>query len=529
MSNDKRKQHNKGASGPGATGKGTPTPGGQGTPAADQPGSASAPGSSIERAAGAAGGETPAAAASSADPRTQVSPSKPGDQKSAPAAKIPESGKTASSGAPRAPDAGATANLKSRSPGRVLSLIALLLAVVAILLTLLLNYRFQSQQATVEADDRPDRALALAQQALDEAQALRPELESVQGDMGNRLSTQGNAMEALRQDLSSLGESSSAARVALQSEIDTLALAQRGLGSALDVVKDTLASGGDSNAWTLSEVGYLLEIADHRLRFQEDVSGSLQALVLAKQRLAQVNELAFAPVLQMLDETIAALRGVEPLDRSALAQRIAVLGEKAGELPLRNESRTQALKDQAAAERASLGTEVDTAKTGWWRDALSSIWAETKRLVVVRRERRDGPPLIAPDEEYFLVANLQLKLEALRLAALAGDGASYQDSLDLAQGWIERYFDTGSDAVVGVQKEIKSLQQVELHPYLPDVGRVAQAYDDVMKTRQPVRTLPGEPGPASSEQSPAEGDNTTPADGAGAPAEGSDAAAEQQS
>lgn len=403
---------------------------------------------------------------------------------------------------PKSPSGSSSAG---RPPGRGLALLALLIAVVAVLLTLLLNYRLQAQREEVAADDRADRALTTAQQALSAAESAGSSVEGVQGDLSDLLAAQGNAVDTLRQEIGKLRETASSARDALESEIQTLALAQRGLSSSLEVVKETLASGGDSNAWTLSEVGYLLEIASARLRFQEDVTGALQALVLAKQRLASVNELAFAPVLSMLDETIAALRGVDPLDRSALAERISELAATAAELPLRNESRTEALKAQAAAERASMGTEVDTSQPSWWRQALSNVWEEIKRLVVVRRERRDAPPLIGPGEEYFLAENLRLKLEAARMSALLGDGAAYQDSLNLVQRWLENYFDTGSQRVIEVQKELNELQQIELHPYLPDVGRVLNAFSDVMATRQPVRTLPSEQGPGAGTPAPTSG------------------------
>lgn len=397
---------------------------------------------------------------------------------------------------PAAPRPSTGPSSTGRPPGRGLALLALLIAVVAVLLTLLLNYRLQAQREEAAADDRAERALSTAQQALSEAESTGSEIEGVQGDFSERLAAQGNQVQAIAQEIDSLREAASSAREALESEIQTLALAQRGLSSSLDVVRETLASGGDSNAWTLSEVGYLLEIASARLRFQEDVTGALQALVLAKQRLASVNELAFAPVLTMLDETIAALRGVEPLDRSELAERISSLASTAAELPLRNEARTEALKAQAAAERASMGTEVDTSQPSWWRQALSNAWEEIKRLVVVRRERRDAPPLMGPGEEYFLAENLRLKLEAARMSALLGDGAAYQDSLNLVQRWLGNYFDSGSERVIEVQNELKEMQQIELHPYLPDVQRVLTAFNDVMATRQPVRTLPSEQGPA---------------------------------
>ena len=521
MTNDKRKQHNPGAAGPGPR-KDNPQAGGDNKPRAPEGSRAAAAGAGTSptppvepapetsadkpaepsiTAAGETGkqaGATPPTASEGEQPPTKPGPAAQEVGAAAAAAPKPKPAATASATAESARGSQQPpAASGGRPPGRGVALAALLVAVVAILLTLLLNYRMQAQQAAAEADNRADQALALARQAVDEAQGLKPGLEGVQSDLSERLATQGNALEALRQELAELHQAEATGRSALQSEIQTLALAQRGLGSSLEVVKETLASGGDRNAWTLSEVGYLLEIASHRLRFQEDVAGALQALVLARQRLAQVNELAFAPVQQMLDETVASLRGVAPLDRSALAQRIAALAAKAGELPLENESRTETLKEQAAAERAAMGTEVDTSQPGWWREALNNIWAETKRLIVVRRERRDGPPLIGPEEEYYLVQNLRLKLEAVRLAALAGDGASYQDSLALVLGWVERYFDASNERVGEVVREIKALQQVELHPYLPDVSRVLTAFNDAMAVRQPVRTLPTEPGPAS--------------------------------
>lgn len=100
------------------------------------------------------------------------------------------------------------------------------------------------------------------------------------------------------------------------------------------------------------------------------------------------------------------------------------------------------------------------------------------------------PPLIAPEEEFFLAQNLALQIEAARLAVLREDGAIFQDSLNMALEWIDSYFETGDERVAKVVDELRTLQKVELHPYVPDVSRVSRAFKEVMDTRQPLKTMP---------------------------------------
>jgi uroporphyrin-3 C-methyltransferase len=100
------------------------------------------------------------------------------------------------------------------------------------------------------------------------------------------------------------------------------------------------------------------------------------------------------------------------------------------------------------------------------------------------------PPLIAPEEEFYLAQNLALKIEVARVAALRGDGAIFQDSLNMALEWIDSYFETDDERVANVIDELRDLQKVELHPYVPDVSRVSQAFKEVMDTRQPLKTMP---------------------------------------
>lgn len=453
--------------------------------------------------------------------------------------------KSTGSGGGSKPPAPAAAGKSGGGGG--LSVVALLVAVVAVALAGYLWFQGEQQRKAAASDPRLQAAVSASEQNTKQVADLDQKLatldqklatvqdklskdleaqtqasqESVKGaqaglnllnqEVSDKLDAQSKehqaTLEATANEVSMLRNELAAARKELadqlkadidkvNGQIENMQLAQRGLNRSLDVVKETVASGGDKSAWTLSEVDYLLQIADHRLRFQEDVVGATAALVLARSQLKSVDELVFAPVQAMIDEEIAALKGVQVLDRGALVERIGTLAKEAAELPIRNEAKTAALKAKAKAEREAMGTEVDTSQPDWWEDAADSAWDEIKKLVVIRHERRQAAPLIAPEEEYFLAQNLRLRLEVARLAVMEDDGAVYQDSLGMARDWVENYFDTADDRVIAALDEIKKLQQIELQPYLPDVSRSLKTFRDIMAERKPLKTLP-EPGPES--------------------------------
>ena len=398
---------------------------------------------------------------------------------------------------------------RERHQGRGLALLALLIAVIAFGSSGYLWHQFDQAQSQAAADSR-------LQSVLDQAQKNADAVAAVESSVDKRLqeltAEQQKAAEGLSAKLGEtqqqLEAAQKSAEQSLVTRVENLQLAQRGLNESLETIREAVASGGDSNAWTLSEVGYLLQIAEHRLRFQEDPHGALAALMLARQRLGAVGELAFNPVLLLLDEEIATLRGVDKIDRTEIATKIAGLAQEVTELPVRNDMRTEAIKAKAAAERESLkdgAAEEAQSGEGWVESVAEKAWGEVKNLVVVRHERRSAPPLIAPEEGYFLAENLRLKLEAARLALLLGDGAIYHESLTMAQDWVDSYFEPTNEKVIAAKNEIKALQRVELHPYLPDISKARRAFQDVMDHRQPLRPLANEGQPAQTSEPAAEG------------------------
>ena len=295
----------------------------------------------------------------------------------------------------------------------------------------------------------------------------------------------------------------------LDTRLENLQLAQRGLLNTLEAVKAVAARGGDVNALPLSEVEYLLRMADHKLELQQNVGGAIEALRIALQRLETVGENAFLAVERMIRENIATLRAVDVPNTAALAEQISAMAQRVDELPLRVEMQMAALKEKVALEPAGLQDTAADGEAPWWEPIArlsSTAWGELKDIVVVRHERMSGPPLMAVEEEYFLRQNLRLKLETMRLSLLSGEAASFHEANETARAWTETYFNTENDKVSDLLSKLEQLKTVQLNPYIPDISATIRAFRDVMERREPIRSVlspaPADSGAATEEAQP---------------------------
>jgi len=382
-----------------------------------------------------------------------------------------------------------------------------------------LQQQFAEQRSAADALKSETGALKSQNQTQDkEEQNLRGGLDNLQQQIKNLQDShqmvqasvdtqQGNyqthrsAIQALQQDVQALTGNLQGLKDQLEKQVDerkkmlaevdnrvqNLQLAQRNLLTTLDNVKAVMARGGDVNAFPLSEVEYLLRLADYKLRFQQDVPDAIAALNEAYQRLGAVNEEIFSGVRQMIRENIASLKGVDLPDRSTLAQKIIEMESRLGALPLRNEGQIAALKEHVKPH--DVQTAPGETTQPWWERLGSLAREQFKDIVVVRRSRSNEPPLMAVQEEYFLLQNLRMELEAMRIALLSNDVPSYLESDATAQKWVKTYFDTSDSSVGEFLAELETLRNIKLKPYIPTVATTLQAFLDAMQTRKPVRSV----------------------------------------
>ncbi|MCO6441566.1 MAG: uroporphyrinogen-III C-methyltransferase [Nitrococcus mobilis] len=216
-------------------------------------------------------------------------------------------------------------------------------------------------------------------------------------------------------------------------------------------------------AWAESEAGYLAFVAKNRIRFYGDVDSALAALKKADELLADLGGESIE-ARRGIARAVDSLLKIQPPDRTKINQALYQIGERLPELPLAVGTATDEPPASAPASPAA---------AEGWRAQVGHAWEELKgslsRLVVVARDLK-VVPLVTPQERFFLHQNLTLELEAARLAALRGDQALYQKSLERAREWLGLYFDEQSAEVEDTISELGELAKKPVAVELPDIG-----------------------------------------------------------
>ena len=219
-------------------------------------------------------------------------------------------------------------------------------------------------------------------------------------------------------------------------------------------------STGARDAWLLAEAEYYMQIANAQLQLAGNPHLASLALGLADERLLQLANPALTDIRRALSLELRSLDVIEKPDTEGVTLTLASLAAVVDSLPLKQEV---ALSD--ADEEAALDPEL----TGVDR-ALASMKSAIDSAISVRRVDETVQPLIAPESQYFLRANLALQLQAARLAVLRGEETIFRQSLNDAASWLTEYFDTDSAAVRSSLQTIAEIHDSVFSVATPDIS-----------------------------------------------------------
>jgi len=244
---------------------------------------------------------------------------------------------------------------------------------------------------------------------------------------------------------------------------------------ALEALYQDLSRNRDE--WQLAEIEQVLAIASQQLQLAGNVRAALLALQLAEARLARADRPQFVPVRRALARDIERLRATPAVDLPAMSVRLDALVAAVDSLPLAFDERIERVPVKEAPAGAQGGV---LARLG------AEIWNELKQLVVVRRVGGSEPPLLPPQQAYFLRENLRLRLLNARLSLLARDEAGYREDLRVAQLWIQRYFDARSKHGVDALAQIKQLSATSITFEMPTISESLEAVRGFKSRRERV-------------------------------------------
>ncbi len=219
--------------------------------------------------------------------------------------------------------------------------------------------------------------------------------------------------------------------------------------------------------WQLAEIEQVLAIASQQLQLAGNVRAALLALQLAEARLARTDRPQFMPIRRALARDIDRLKALPAIDFPGMSMRIDTLVASVDALPLAFDERAERIV--AAKEAAG------AAERGFWARLGAEIWSEVKQLVVVRQMNPAEPPLLPPQQAWFLKENLRLRLLNARLSLLARDEAGYREDLRAAQNWLRRYFDVRSKQTADALAQLKQLSSASISFEMPTISESLDA------------------------------------------------------
>jgi uroporphyrin-3 C-methyltransferase len=234
---------------------------------------------------------------------------------------------------------------------------------------------------------------------------------------------------------------------------------------ALEALYQELSRNRDE--WQLAEIEQVLAIASQQLQLAGNVRAALLALQLAEARLARTDRPQFLPIRRALARDIERLKALPAIDFPAMSARIDTLVAAVDALPLAFDERAERLVTAKEAAGA--------AERGFWARLGAEIWGELKQLVVVRHMSSPEPPLLAPQQAWFLRENLRLRLLNARMSLLARDEAGYREDLRASQAWLRRFFDVRSKQTADALAQLKQLSSASISFEMPTISESLDA------------------------------------------------------
>lgn len=283
-----------------------------------------------------------------------------------------------------------------------------------------------------------------------------------------------SSVRAMRESVASLEQNLAAMSGQLATRDDEIAAIERRFGDRLaqieslpgrmSAIEGTVSSlqgisTGAKNAWLLAEAEYYMQIANAQLQLAGNPQLASLALGLADERILQLANPALTDVRRVLANELRALGAMNEPDTEGVTLTLASLAAIVDSLPLRHDIALPG--DEKAV--------VDPELTGTER-AFASLRSAFEGIVSVRRADETLKPLIAPEAQYFLRANLALQLQAARLAMLRGEETIFQQSLEDAAAWLTEYYDAGSTPVQSALQTITDIRGSVFSVAVPDIS-----------------------------------------------------------
>jgi uncharacterized protein HemX len=207
----------------------------------------------------------------------------------------------------------------------------------------------------------------------------------------------------------------------------------------------------------IAEVEQLMIIANQQLQLASSVKPALLALQSADKRLQHLDSPQAIQIRKAIAQDIGRLQSLPLVDIAGMNLKLEALINSIDQLPL--------VSDRHPAVPPPSPTLKSTTQ-----GLLLEIWQDIKGMIRLERVDRPEPPLLAPDQVFFLRENIKLRLLTARIALLQHDEVTYRADLKAAEQWLQGYFDMREAATKHTLTGIRQLSANNIVIQLPDIS-----------------------------------------------------------
>ncbi len=210
----------------------------------------------------------------------------------------------------------------------------------------------------------------------------------------------------------------------------------------------------------LAEVEQLLIIANQQLQLAGNVKLALLALQTADSRLQQLDSLQVTQLRKSVAQDIQRLQAMPLIDVVGMSLKLESLADSIDQLPLVSERHPE----------STMPVENTVPNQNRWQKLAYEIWQDFKSMIRIERIDRAEPPLLAPDQNFFLRENIKLRLLTARIALLQHDEVTYRKDLEAADHWLKAHFDLRELQTKNALATIQELSASNIVLEVPDIS-----------------------------------------------------------
>jgi|GEM_PF-3700945 len=224
-------------------------------------------------------------------------------------------------------------------------------------------------------------------------------------------------------------------------QVDTLQQEGQAQQKALMALKTDLQNAqmrlvflSGSKNWVISEVNYLIFMANERLRIARDVPTAITQLQAAEEKITMLGDPALWGLKEALAKDIAKLGAQPRVKKQILWEQLSALQPVIAKAPFKT------LNNEVARQSQGQNAPIDPALPGW-KKGLWRSWYEFKSLIRITKEGENPiPQALSLQEKAEIIRTMQLMSEQAQWAVLQGETKIYVTSLASLAKWSQDYF-----------------------------------------------------------------------------------------